>query len=511
MQRVKRIAVWMTYWMICLRWMGCTAIVEHRENGEYPSDSDGTDTEDADSTTATTSTDTTSDDGTDTQSASDTGQDTGDDTDTGTSSDTATDTGTDNGTDTSTNTEDTDTPQDTGDTDTPQDTEDTDTPQDTDDTLPSDCTGLDDFTPCLVKTTPNDRDYDICIKGVCQSPGCGTADCNVPGPYFSLADTGQLVCFNGTGTLSDCPAAEEDEFYGQDAQYGWDINHAPGDLRYIRNLDAQVEPVVEDMVTELSWQGCQAGLKGDNCEMTDASVESQRMTWTEALNYCDTLNWGGYRDWRLPDEFALQSIVNYGAQTPAIDEIAFPETVESFYWTSSSSVNSANSAWRVSFNRGDVDTDDVGSAYYVRCVRSEPVDRASRFVRDTSTMYEAVVTDNATGLVWHGCTAGKRGDNCDGAATDMTWQEALAYCVKSTWGNYNDWRLPNVTELRSIADNQKAATSIDSSVFPATVNNYYWSSSGDALGEKAWYVSFSTGNVFANDKGYNVYVRCVRK
>jgi hypothetical protein len=59
-----------------------------------------------------------------------------------------------------------------------------------------------------------------------------------------------------------------------------------------------------------------------------------------------------------------------------------------------------------------------------------------------------VVLDTLTGLMW------ARDVNLD--ATNnfgwKTWVDAIAYCNTLDHGGYNDWRLPNVKELQSLAD-----------------------------------------------------------
>ena len=77
----------------------------------------------------------------------------------------------------------------------------------------------------------------------------------------------------------------------------------------------------------------------------------------------------GYMDWRLPNEYELQSIVDYGRYNPAIDTGVFPGTNADLYWSSSTGANDAGDAWGVDFYGGGVD--DNGKAYtdYVRCVR----------------------------------------------------------------------------------------------------------------------------------------------
>ncbi|MBN2530346.1 MAG: DUF1566 domain-containing protein [Deltaproteobacteria bacterium] len=399
--------------------------------------------------------------------------------------------------------------QDTGDSEVDtQDTGDSESDtNDTDDTLPDICAELADFEPCSVITIP-DRDYDICISGVCQSPGCGTVDCNVPGPYFLLADSGQRTCFNGTGALADCPVRGE-EYFGQDAQYGWDVVHSPEE-RYNRIRDVDNEPVVQDNVTGLMWQGCIAGLWGDDCTLETAT----ELSWVEALEFCDALTWGSYDDWRLPDEFALQSIIDYNVKDPAVNSDAFPETLSVYHWASSTAVANEGNAWRVSFSDGNAS--DYGKdvyKYYVRCVRGGTPVETKRFTIDGSVPLEPIVTDAATGLIWQGCTAGQSGEECTiGSSSALTWLEALSYCENLSWGGDAKWRLPNIVELSSIVDNGKANPSIDIDAFPATDNDYYWSSSsGIRYTWDGWHVNFQFGYVYYANKSSRYHVRCVQK
>jgi hypothetical protein len=249
----------------------------------------------------------------------------------------------------------------------------TDTHRDSDTGLPTDCKGRADFTLCYVKTNP-DRSYDICIKGTCQSPGCGTVDCNTPGPHFKLADTNQRRCYNDTGgEMAPCPASGA-AFYGQDAQYGWDaVAQNTADKRFtVESPLLYNQPVVKDNVTGLKWQGCSRGLKGPAC--TEADAVQATSDWATALSYCDTLSWGGYTTgWRLPDRYELDSIVDAGRLNPAIDKDKFPNTLsDNWFWSSSCYADSLSSAWIVHFYSGYVDSSGQFNSYYARCVRSGP-------------------------------------------------------------------------------------------------------------------------------------------
>ena len=425
---------------------------------------------------------------TDTYAGTDSALDTGVDSDTSTEADTMDDIGMD-----SVNSTDTD-----GDYGTEVDTE-----------LPVDCTGLTDFMPCEVVTSP-DRDFDICIKGVCQSPGCGSAACNVPGPYFPLADSGQRNCIDYAGPLDSCPALG-DGYYGQDAQYGWDVTHERN-VRYTRIVTAE-EPIVRDNITGLVWQGCPAGLRGSACK----TGTSKELNWGEAVEYCDALSWGGHDDWRLPDEFALQSIMDYGVSAPAVDLDAFPESdhITSWYWTSSTVASDESMANVLVSYYGHVCGSIKDDTLATRCVRGKASsNRLYRFERDDSAAIEPVVTDTVTGLTWQGCTSGRSGETCGtGAVWQMTWGEALDYCTDLSWGGQDDWRLPNIIELQSIVDNSRSDPSIDADIFPATdIGNLYWSSTSDtATANRIWCLYFHSGSLSDISMGSNLNVRCVRR
>ena len=377
---------------------------------------------------------------------------------------------------------------------------------DTDSEVSTSCEGRPDFASCVVKTDPDpDRAYDICVDGVCVSPGCGTVSCNAPAPNFPFADTLQRSCYSES-SLIDCPS--EGSFFGQDAQYGWDTTR-DADSRFIRNTEVSDEPIVYDSGTELTWQGCVAGRSADDCSGGSETL----MSWDDALQYCNKLSWGGILEWRLPDEFALQSIVSFDASSPAVDNSAFPHTPGNFFWSSSTHADSNSEAWYVEFKYGHVnfyakDTDE----FNVRCVTGGNTVPSERFVRSGSEAMPEV-TDRATGLVWQGCTAGQEGASCQtGAADKMTWSNALQYCETLSWGDASDWRLPNILELAGILDSRRYTLAVDSVAFPATEQSLYWSSTSCTNSvSDAWTASFYIGYSLDLEKSSEAaYARCVR-
>ena len=125
---------------------------------------------------------------------------------------------------------------------------------------------------------------------------------------------------------------------------------------------------------------------------------------------------------------------------------------------------------------------------------------------------DGTVTDTATGLMWMQCSLGQDpDDNCSGSASEYNWQEALEAAEVSTFATYTDWRLPNIKELSSLAARDRYDPVINSTAFPNTPSDWYWSASphaGDI--NKAWRVIFQNGYVNANKRYRNYHVRLVR-
>jgi hypothetical protein len=112
------------------------------------------------------------------------------------------------------------------------------------------------------------------------------------------------------------------------------------------------------------------------------------------------------------------------------------------------------------------------------------------------------VIDGGTGLEWQ-----RTDDN-----TRRTWIDALAYCEASSLDGKNDWRLPNIRELKSIVDFTKQHPATDTTVFINCTNSDYWSATTSTKGfGGAWAVLFDNGmsDVTGKDNEPS-YVRCVR-
>ena len=123
----------------------------------------------------------------------------------------------------------------------------------------------------------------------------------------------------------------------------------------------------------------------------------------------------------------------------------------------------------------------------------------------------AVVRHERTTLEWQRCALGQRWDEeakgCAGRPASHTWTKArkLESSLK------DDWRLPTGEELLTIVEKCRQGPAINPQVFPNTPSGLFWSSSVDtgAL-DRAWCVSFFSGQHYRAGKSQSGHVRLVR-
>ena len=141
----------------------------------------------------------------------------------------------------------------------------------------------------------------------------------------------------------------------------------------------------------------------------------------------------------------------------------------------------------------------------------------------------SMVRDNVTGLIWEMKTNMEGGQNYNDpheAVNTYTWYDpAASYSGTpgngtdtadfihalndANYGNYSDWRLPTVEELRFIVDYENCYPSINNSFFPNTIAQPYWSYSLWNTLNYIWIVGFSPGG-YIGESYENYYVRAVR-
>ena len=148
----------------------------------------------------------------------------------------------------------------------------------------------------------------------------------------------------------------------------------------------------------------------------------------------------------------------------------------------------------------------------------------------------ACTYDNVTGLTWEvkttsgrrsnahtytwfstdasnngGATGTAGGGACGDAAGTCDTEKFAATTNVETLCGRNDWRMPHVKELESIAHHGVINPSIDAAWFPNTAVSFFWSGSPAAGGTTvAWAVYFVNGNVSVVGRSVANLVRLVR-
>jgi len=216
-----------------------------------------------------------------------------------------------------------------------------------------------------------DNDGEVTIAELVRAVNSALNGCPTPGPTQSsgLLSTGQAQCDDGSGTLGTCPGSPR----GQDGEI-----KAGAPLTYTDNGNG----TISDSVTGLTWEKLSS----------DGSIHrvDNTYTWANAFSAkIAALNttpcFAGHCDWRLPNRRELESLVDLGRVTPAVDP-AFNTACKPGctvmtcscmqpdmpYWSSTSYQDPTappGVAWAVDENVGIVNAFDKTNPNHVRAVR----------------------------------------------------------------------------------------------------------------------------------------------
>ena len=305
--------------------------------------------------------------------------------------------------------------------------------------------------------------------------------CTAQKPALANICTGLYSCYNNGGEI-ECPAENDEVFYGQDAQYAELGFCSPKDFTV--NSDFPDEPTIVSRNTGLEWH---------------ILSENALYTWNEASETCGNLSYAGKNDWRLPRLHELMSIAAVTDEDKEQNEIYFPLQVSALWASEIFQYNNQHS-WTFSFPYGT--THNNSSSAGTVCVRGE---ESQAPVFEESTLNgDEVLTDSASGLMWQKNYAEK----------GMTkWKEALFYCENLIYAGYSDWRLPNRNELASIINYEKYRPATD---FPITqMHDMLVFFSATSQGGIVDIVDFVYGELKMMSKGEGdvipeYFARCVR-
>lgn len=133
----------------------------------------------------------------------------------------------------------------------------------------------------------------------------------------------------------------------------------------------------------------------------------------------------------------------------------------------------------------------VGCAATYHCNPGQETTPVSRFEISRA---DGTAFDTKTKLTWKICAEGQSysDGHCTGEAKSFTWNNAV-----QAFGDKGDnWRLPNVDELRGIAEGQCQYPAVNMKIFPGTPSGGFWSASPQITkSTEAWNVSFSSGGL----------------
>ena len=340
---------------------------------------------------------------------------------------------------------------------------------------------------------------------------------------IQLPKTGQGKCYDIAGNQISCVGTGQDG----DIQAGV----AWPNPRFTDNGDG----TITDNLTGLMWT-------------KNANLFNGINLWQKALDYIAGMNAVkyqnfGYKDWHLPNVNELKSLVDYEYFGPSLPQgHPFSNTSSSGYWSSSSYACTPycplplRCAWEVDMSYGSVDGTDKsggGGYFYVWPVRiSGTFNRLPRtgqitnyYTGDDGALQQGVVwpnprfVDNGDGTVTDKLTVLMWTKNANLSMVGMSWQKALDYVASMNKGSgtygYNDWRLPNINEIKSLtnAETTDCADWLNGLGFIDVQSAHYWSSTSFAhWAVLAWTVEMRSGSVFygCDKASYNGYVWPVR-
>ena len=176
--------------------------------------------------------------------------------------------------------------------------------------------------------------------------------------------TGQTTCWDAAGTMIACTGT------GQD-----------GELRRgePRSYQDNGDGTIRDKRTALTWEKLS----------DDGSIHDQDnvYSWDDAFGKIDELNtppcFAGFCDWRVPNRFELESIIDLGTADPAVSApfnngcspgctvLTCSCTFSGVHWSSSSAATAESIGWAVNFLFGSVNRNYLKAtdSYFVRAVR----------------------------------------------------------------------------------------------------------------------------------------------
>jgi len=387
--------------------------------------------------------------------------------------------------------------------------------------------------------------------GQFSNPGGGSAFIQTVLDFDSLANgsvsDGDFIAYDGSAPLVRLAASGQSQSYAAGDDAALHAGIAWPATRWVDHHDGSVT----DTLTGLTW------LKDAGCLAPAAWAPALAAVNHLAAGACGLSDGSTAGQWRLPNQWELESVVDESAAAPALGAgHPFVNVSATAYWTSTSYYGGqagSPSAWAIRLGDGRYINDGVANAktaaLAVWAVKGDGSGGAVK-LQATGMYVPYAAGDDGSLRAGVPLPFPRMRDNADGTLTDMLtglvwlkradclggdWNSAVAavrglasgQCGLSDGSTAGAWRMPNRKEMASLADralNNQAdffATSWTSSktgiapsaaVFDQFIAfQYYWTSTTDASDPtEAWTVFSCDFGIYDTAKSATGYTLAVR-